>query len=258
MKSPRETNRLRTWRQQLCIEWWIDARVMCFHIQWTSNVNSPHYGWWCWHCLIIVWWHFSIRLKSELFLANPLLPRLLVAAGPLFSLCASCMHDGAIFLQRVVIKVWHSLSFEDRQAVIFALDFDQWQFAITGKVPQHYGGSVAVGMSSLDTGRMEILKGTFFDPIRVCPIGPTWRVYFVLSFRGYQRFYQWLQPSYPPLMSLLHAILELLSYLSWLSGGNTASQAPRTVGIYGPRFRNYRLYCHETWQKWSRDVNSEA
>ena len=119
-------------------------------------------------------------------------------------------------------------------------------------------GSVAVGMSSLNTGRMEILKGTFFDPLRVCPIGPTWRGYLVLSFRGYQRFYQWLQPSYPPLMSLLHAILELLSYLSWLSGGNTASQTPRTIGIYGPRFRNYRLDCHETWQKWSRDVNSEV
>ena len=54
-----------------------------------------------------------------------------------------------------------------RQAVLFALDFDQWQFAITEKVPQHYDGSIAVGMSSLDKGRMEILKGTFFNPLRI-------------------------------------------------------------------------------------------
>ena len=60
-----------------------------------------------------------------------------------------------------------------RQAVIFALDFDQWQFAITGKVPQHYDGSVAVGMSSLDRGRMEILKGMFFAP----PQGLPYRAY---------------------------------------------------------------------------------
>ena len=94
--------------------------------------------------------------------------------------------------------------------------------------------------------------------LRVCPIGPTRRGYLVLSFRRYQRFDQWLHPSYLPLKSLLHAIAELLSYLSWLSGGNTSCQTPRTGVIYGPWFHNYWLDCHETWQTWSRGVNFEV
>ena len=91
---------------------------------------------------------------------------------------------------------------------MFALDLDQWQFAITGKVPQHHDGSVCIGISSLDNRRMEMLKGTFYA-LRVRPIGPTWRGYFVLSFRGYQRFDQWLHLLYPSPNSLLHAIVDV-------------------------------------------------
>ena len=131
-----------------------------------------------------------------------------------------------------------------RQAVMCALDLDQRQFVITGKVPQHHDGSFSVGISSLNTGRMERLKGAFFDALRVRPIGPTWGGHLVLSFRGYQRFDQRLQLSYPPLKSLLHRIVELRLYLSWLSRGNTASQTQWTVGIYGPLFRNYWLDYH--------------
>ena len=40
---------------------------------------------------------------------------------------------------------------------------------------------VSVGTSSLDTSRIEPLKGTFFDFLRVRPIGPTCRGYLVLS-----------------------------------------------------------------------------
>ena len=64
--------------------------------------------------------------------------------------------------------MWHSLSVEDLveipQAVVFALDLDQWQFAVTGKVPQHHDGSICEVMSSLDTGRVEMLKGAFLTP----------------------------------------------------------------------------------------------
>ena len=46
------------------------------------------------------------------------------------------------------------------RAVMFALDLDQWRFAITGKVPQRDDGSV------YDTGRLKMLKGTFLTPSR--------------------------------------------------------------------------------------------
>ena len=73
-----------------------------------------------------------------------------------------------------------------RQAAMIALDLDQWQFAIMGKEPQYHDGSVSEGISSLDRGRMERFNGTFFDALRVRPIGPTMRGYLLLSFRGYQ------------------------------------------------------------------------
>ena len=104
--------------------------------------------------------------------------------------------------------------------------------------------------------RMGRLKGTFFDAPRVRPIGSTLRGYLLRSFRGYQRFDQWLQLSYLPSKSRLHAIVELRrSSISWLSGGNNARQTQRTVGIYGPVFCNYWFDYHQTWQKWSRRIN---
>ena len=120
---------------------------------------------------------------------------------------------------------------------MIALDLDQWQFAIMGKEPQYHDRSVSEGISSLDRGRMERFNGTFFDALRVRPIGPTMRGYLLLSFRGYQRFDQWLQLSYMPSKSLLHAIVELRWFsISWLSGGNHAHQTQRTVGTYGQCF----------------------
>ena len=83
--------------------------------------------------------------------------------------------------------VWRT-SLKFRQAVMIALDLDQWQFAIMGKEPQYHDGSVSVGISSLDRGRMERFNGTFFDALRVPHIGPTMQGYLLLSFRGYQRF----------------------------------------------------------------------
>ena len=51
------------------------------------------------------------------------------------------------------------------QAVMFALDLDQWQFAISGKMPLRHDGSVCVDMALLDTSRMDMFKGTFWRPL---------------------------------------------------------------------------------------------
>ena len=186
-----------------------------------QSANPPHYWRWCWDCLIIVWWsttRFWSDSNQNFCLANSK-PQFLGPAGPWYSQCEAWFHRARkwLVLQWVVVKVWHSLSVEDlvkfRQAFMFALDLDQWDFANTGKVPQHHDGGVSVDMLSLDTGRMETLKGTFFHALRVRPIGPTWRRgYLVLSLQGHQWFDQWLNLSYPPTKSRLHAIAELLSF----------------------------------------------
>ena len=218
VKYPRAANRLRTRRRQLCVKWRVDARWMSFHIRWTSERKSATLRTMVLGLFDIVWWS-TTRFRSDsnqnFCLANPKLPQLLGAAGPWYSRCAAWLHRARkwLVLQRMVVNVWHSLSVEDlvkfRQAFMFSLDLDQWKFAITGKVPQHHDGGVSVGMLSLDTGRMETLKGTFFNALRVRPIGSTWhRGCLVLSLRGHQRFDQWLQLSYPPPTSRLHAIVE--------------------------------------------------
>ena len=111
---------------------------------------------------------FSITFKSEILLGQSKTPtasrrsRSLVFA--VWCMALSCMNmagpatDGC----QGVPQPWTSSKFH--QAVMFALDLDQWQFAITGKIPQHRDGSVGVDMSSLDTGRMEMFKGTFLTP----------------------------------------------------------------------------------------------
>ena len=83
-----------------------------------QSVNPPHYWWWCWDCLIIVWWsttHFRSDLNQKFCLANPKLPQLLGVAGPLCSQCTAWLHRTRkwLVLQRVVVKVWHSLNVED-------------------------------------------------------------------------------------------------------------------------------------------------
>ena len=66
------------------------------------------------------------------------------------------------------------------QAVMFALDLDQWQFAISGNVPQHHDGSICVDMSSLDTSRTEMFKGTFFTPAGFALYSYCYRAYLAL------------------------------------------------------------------------------
>ena len=120
-----------------------------------------------------------------------------------------------------------------------------------GNAPQYHDESISV-----DTGRMENLTGTLFDALRVHPIPDEDTSY--CPFGGIEGFNQCLQLSYPPPKSLPHAIIELWSSLSWLSGGNTASQTQQTVEISGPLFRNYWLDYHESWQKLSTSVNFDV
>ena len=200
---------------------------------------------------------FSITFKSEFLIGNPKLPQLLAAAGPWYSQCAWVHRAWTwLVLQRVVVKVWHSLSVED------LVEIPPSGHVCPGSRPMavcYYGKCTTTPWRK--RLRRHVVAGCrqdgdvwrdVFDALRVHPIGPTWRRYLVLSFRGYQRFDQWLQPLYPPSKPLLHAIVEHRSYLLWLSGGNTAIKTPRTVGIYGPQYCNYWLDYHETWQKWSR------
>ena len=65
-----------------------------------------------------------------------------------------------LVLQRVVIKVWHSLSVED------LVEIPPSGYVCPGSRQMavcNYGKG-CVGMSSLDTGRLEMLKGTFLTP----------------------------------------------------------------------------------------------
>ena len=115
---------------------------------------------------------FSITFKSELMLGQSKTSTAYRRSRSL--VCAVCGVHGSIvhehdwscngWLSRCGTAWVSRISSKFRKAVMFALDIDQWQFAITGKVPQHHDGPVCVGMSSLDAGRMEMLKGTFLTP----------------------------------------------------------------------------------------------
>ena len=266
-KTHRAANRLRTRRWQLSIKWRADARGMSFHIRSTSmrksaTLRTMVLGLFDYrlmqHC------KFSIGFKSEFLLGHAIQEfTVLAAAGPWYSQCATCMAPSWLVLHWAVVMVWHSLSLED------LVKIPPSGHDCPGSRPMavyNYGKATTLPWRKrlriyivMDTGRMERLKGTFFDALGVRPIGPSWQRYLLLSFRGYQRFDQWLQLSYPPPKSLLHIIVELRrSSISWLSGGNNSSQTQRTVVIYGIMFRNYWLDYHETWQKWSRGVNFEV
>ena len=248
-------------RSGLMLEGWYSQPV-------NLSVNPPHYGRWCWHCLIIVWWrttNFRSHSNQNFCLANPKTPTATRCSRSLvFAVCG--VHGSIVYEHGWSCNGWLSrcgtawvsrTSSKFRQGVMYALDLDQGQFATSVKVPEHHDGMVCVGMSSLATGRMEMLKGTF-DALRVRPIGPTRRGYRALSFRGYQRFDQGLQLLYQPPKSLLHAIVGHRRNLLWLFGENTAIQTPRTLGIYEPRFRYYWLDYHKTMQKWIRGINFEV
>ena len=85
-----------------------------------QSVKSPHYGWWCWHCLIIVWWStasFSIRFKSELLLGQS---KTCTASHRsrsfVFAVCdvhGSIVHEYDWSCSGWVVKVWRSLIVEE-------------------------------------------------------------------------------------------------------------------------------------------------
>ena len=119
----------------------------------------------------------SITLKSELLFGQSKTSTISQRSRSLvFAVCG--MHGSTVHEHGWSCNGWFArcgtalvsrTSSEFRQAVMFALDLDQWQFAITGKVPQHHAGNVSVGMSSLDTGRVDVLKGTFLMPSGFLP-----------------------------------------------------------------------------------------
>ena len=221
-------------------------------IRWSLLGHPPHHWWWCWDCLIIVWWsttHFRSDLNQKFCLANPKLPQLLGAAGPLCSQCTAWLHRARtwLVLQRVVVKVWHSLNVED-----------------LGKSPPSVHvcpGSRPVGVCNYGNGtttpwRRHIVAGhrqngdVSWDVLWRPPGSPD-RAYRAMLPRtvlmGYQIFGQWLQP-YPAPKSGLRAMIELRSFLSWLSAGYTASQTQRTVRLYEPLFRNSWFDYHEYFE----------
>ena len=130
---------------------------------------------------LIKQYKFSIIFKSDLLLGQSKTPMASRRSRSLvFAVCGvrgSIVHEPVSgWLSRCGTAWVSRISSKFRQAVMFALDLDQWQFEITGKVPQHLDGSVCVGMSSLDTGRMEgqmeMIKGMFWrhqgSPYRAC------------------------------------------------------------------------------------------
>ena len=127
-------------------------------------------------CRLMQHYTFSIRFKSE-FLLGHAIQNFHGARRNRFLAFAVCDVHGPIvhehgwfcggWLSRCGTACLSRTSLKFRQAVMNSLDLDQWQFAIMGKEPHYHCGSVFVGISSLDTGRMERLKGTFFDALRV-------------------------------------------------------------------------------------------
>ena len=122
MKSPRAAKGLRTRRRQLCIKWRVDARGMSFHIWSTSKRKSDRLQTMVlglFDSRLMKHHTLSKRFRSDsnknFCLANSKLSQLLGAAGPWYSQCAAWVHRARIWLvlQRVVVKMWHSLSVED-------------------------------------------------------------------------------------------------------------------------------------------------
>ena len=204
---------------------------------------------------------FSITFKSELLLGQSKTPtvsqrsRSLVFA--VFAVHGSIVHEHGWSSQRVVIKVWHSLSVEDLVEIPPSGQVcpGSRQMAVC-----NYGKGTAtpcVGMPSQDTGRLEMPKGTFWRPQ-----GSPYRAYLARIPRTVLPGISKIRPMAaafipaPGIPTTRHhwASVALISLLC-LSGAHTAIQ---TVEIYGQRFRNSWLDCHETWQKWSRGVNFEV
>ena len=122
---------------------------------------------------LIKHYKFSITFRSELLLGQSKTSTTSRRSRSLvFSVCGvhgSIVHEHGWscngWLSRCGTPWVSRTSSKFRQVVMLALELDQWQFAITGKVPPHHDGSVYVGMSSLDAGRMEMLRGTFLLPL---------------------------------------------------------------------------------------------
>ena len=149
--------------------------MVVIHIRWTSKRKSATLG-----TIVLALfdyrlmkhYKFSITFKSELLLGQSKTSTASRRSRSLvFAVCGvlgPIVHEHGWSCNGWLSRcgtVWVSrTSSKFRQAVMFALDLHQWQFAITGKVQQHHDGSVCVGMSSLDTGRMEMPKWTFLTP----------------------------------------------------------------------------------------------
>ena len=146
-----------------------------FHIRWTSKRKLATLRMVVlalFHYRLMRHYKFSIRFKSELLLGQSKTStasrrsRSFVFA--VYGVHGSIVHEYGWSCSRLLSRCgtgWVSRnSSKFRQAVIFALVLGQWQFTIAGKVPQHYDGSVPVGMSSLDTGRMKMIKGAILTP----------------------------------------------------------------------------------------------
>ena len=210
-------------------------------------VNSPH--------------KWPVTRKMFPFDDVIMLPRFLSAAGPWYSQCSPCMAPSCMIMAGPATGGYQGVAQLECRG-------PRWNSAKRSCLPWiSTNGSLQLRQRYRNTMRCHAVAGhrkvrdayrDVFDALRVRPMGLTWRGYLVLSFRGYQRFDQWLQLLYPPPESLLHAVVEHRSHLLCLSGAHTAIQTPRTVEIYGQRFRNSWFDCHETWQKWSRGVNFEV
>ena len=121
---------------------------------------------------LMTYYKFSISFKWELLLGQSKTPTASRRSRSLvFAVC--CVHGSLVHEHGWSCNGWFSrcgtawvsrISSKFRQVVMFVLDLDQSQFAITGKVSKHHDGSFSLGMSSLDTWRMDMPKGTFLTP----------------------------------------------------------------------------------------------
>ena len=257
MKSPRASNSLRTWWRQICIRWWVWYSRDVIHIRWTSKRKSATL-----RTIVLVLfdyrlikhYKFSITCKSELLLGQSKTPTASRRSRSLvFAVCGvrgSVVHEHGWscngWLSRCGTAWMSRTSSKFRQAVMFALDLDQWQFAITGKVPQHPDGLRRNLVAEHRQDGSRCLKGRIW-----CPQGSPYRAY---QARIPRAVLPGISKIRPMAAAFIPATEVPTTRHRWASavlfrlfGGNTAIQTPRTVRNYGLRFRNYWFEYHETW-----------
>ena len=119
-KSHWVANRLRTRRRQLCIKWRIDARGMSFHIRWTSKRKSAILQKMVLRLFdyrLMQHYKFSIGFKWEFLLCHAIqnFHDARRSRSLVFAVRRALPHRAWtwLVLQRVIVKVWHSLSVDD-------------------------------------------------------------------------------------------------------------------------------------------------